>query len=115
MILMLHSKKGFGQAVASRRLAGGRTMKEWMEIDGLAYFVDATGKRRRWREYCVGCRACTHIHIEEGTCGPRRITAAIAGSSALAASRGEVLLDNTVHYARCSVCGRRSQYPLEFR
>ncbi len=89
-------------------------MNDWIEIDGLAYRVDAKGKRHRWLEYCVNCRARTQIRIEEGTCGPGSLPA-VVGSSALAFSVQDVQIDNRVHYARCSVCGRRSPLPLEFR
>ncbi len=88
-------------------------MKRWIEIDGLAYKVDTAGKTHRWREYCVTCRAKTQIRVVQGTLGPRRMTAAVDGTSALADA--EMLLDNTVHFPLCSVCGTRGRYPLEFR
>jgi hypothetical protein len=90
-------------------------MNSWLELDGLAYKVDETGKRHRWLEYCVRCRARTHIRIEEGVFGPGRMPAKADGSSALAFSISEVELNNRVHYARCSACGWLSPRPLEFR
>jgi len=90
-------------------------MNEWEEKGGLAFKVDASGKRVPWREYCAHCRMKTQIRIEEGTCGPAHMAGGIAGSSALALSVSEVVLDNRVHYAHCSVCDWRSPLPLEFR
>lgn len=90
-------------------------MDQWVEIDGLAFKVDSNGKKHRWLEYCVGCRRRTQIRIEDGRCGPSSLPGAIQGSSALTLSVQEVRLDNRVHYARCSVCGKLSPLPLEFR
>lgn len=89
-------------------------MNEWIEIDGLAYKIDSQGKKHRWMEYCVNCRTRTQIRIEEGTCGPWHMPA-VVGTSALAVEVTEVRIDNRVHYARCSKCGRLSPLPLEFR